>query len=316
MLAIESSLLKERINNDVVINRRLENALTRTLAVDSLLIALLLIIFLAEMRTRKKVEENLITSLNYLREANLVLKEQQVKGLRSTKTTIHDLKNPLGSIRGFAELISDELISSPSIREFSDVIKRISQSSLELVDSLLSSSDDVPTKMETVDVVAVLEEACTQIEVQARAKNQTIIRDFSIAGAPVLGNRMKLEELFMNLLSNAIKYSPSCGKIWVRCLPKEGVYKVEIEDQGQGFSNEDKARAFQYRQRLSAKPTGKESSTGFGLFVAKQVIELHNGHIKIGDSKSGVGACVSFELPARSDRDRESKATSPQIDLG
>lgn len=297
MLAVEAQLLQERLHADLILNRELEQSLLWALAVDGLLIALLLAFFFVELRTRRKVLENLASSLNSLRDANIALQEKSLKRQMVVKTTVHDLKNPLGSIHGFAELISDEGITLASVQDFSSTIRRISQSSLELVDTLLSTQDQALYELEPVDLASILEEICMQTEIQAKLKGQTFVREFSVPKATVLGNRMKLEELFSNVISNAIKYSPQSGSIWIRSQSTKGNFRVEVEDQGPGFTENDKIKAFQYAQVLSAKPTGNESSTGYGLFMAKQITEFHKGRIEINDSKSGRGACVVFEMP-------------------
>lgn len=300
MILIESKLLNERLQNDLIANNNIEVSFIKALIGDGLLMVVLFSFFIADIRSRKKIEQNLTVSLNNLRTANLALQEEQQKRQASLKTTVHDLKNPLGAIRGFAELISDEFSSSPSAQEFSETIKRISKNSLDLVDSLLNLPETVPMSLRRIDLIEILEEAYLHMEILAKEKQQNIIKDFSVSEAFILGNQMKLEEMVANLLSNAIKYSPNESRIWLRCTLDNKKYRVEIEDEGQGFTEEDKAKAFQYGQKLSARPTGVESSTGYGLFIAKQIVEQHNGEISICDSKSGKGACVAFEIPALS----------------
>ena len=295
MLTVEAQLLQERLHGGLIQNRELERSFLLALVLDGFLITLLLISFYVEIRHRRKIMEDLGFSLSALRASNTSLLEEQMKRQGAVKTTVHDLKNPLGSIRGFAELLGDESNSRESIQEFSSIIRRISQSSLELVDSLLSKNDKASYELKPINLVAILEEICMQNEAQAKLKGQVLIRKFSVPEAMVFGNRMKLEELLANIISNAIKYSPKSGNIWIRCKLSSKEVQIEIEDQGPGFTGDDKAKAFQYAQVLSAKPTGNESSTGYGLFMAKQIAEFHKGSIEINESKTG--AFVSLILP-------------------
>jgi signal transduction histidine kinase len=105
-----------------------------------------------------------------------------------------------------------------------------------------------------------------------------------------------------NLVNNAIKYSPQGTEVLVTITPRvvEGQTWVEIlvSDQGPGLSPEDKAQAFGLFQRLSAQPTGGEFSTGLGLSIVKQMVELHGGRIWI-ESEWGHGATFGFEIPLR-----------------
>lgn len=303
MLAVEAQILQERLHGGLIQNRELERSFFLALILDGFLIVLLLVSSYFEIRRRRKIIEDLGLSLSALSASNMALLEEQMKRQRAVKTTVHDLKNPLGSIRGFAELLGDDSTSRESIQEFSSIIRRISQSSLELVDSLLSTNDKAAYELKAVNLVSILEEICVQNEAQAKLKSQVFIREFSVPEAMVLGNRMKLEELLSNIISNAIKYSPMSANIWVRCKIVNKNVQIEVEDQGPGFTGDDKTKAFQYAQVLSAKPTGNESSTGYGLFMAKQIAEFHKGSIEINESKTG--ACVSFLVPRLAVRNLE-----------
>jgi signal transduction histidine kinase len=99
-----------------------------------------------------------------------------------------------------------------------------------------------------------------------------------------------------NLVTNAIKYSPPGKRIWLRVTREPGAVVCSIQDEGPGLSPEDQARLFQRGVRLSAVPTGGESSTGYGLAVADELITRLGGTIWC-DSILGHGACFSFRLP-------------------
>jgi signal transduction histidine kinase len=313
MMAIESDRLRVRMSAEAKDNQQMEKSMMRALLLDTVLVAVLCLFFIGEIRARRRVERNLKNSLGSLRETNLALQEEQARRHISLKTTVHDLKNPLSTIYGFAELISGEAESAPTVQEFSEIIRRVSQNSLALVESLLSAQQKTQADLSPVNLAAVIDEVCVQIGVQAQAKGQSIIKNLPPGEAVVGGDRVKLEELTANLLSNAVKYSPLGSTIRVSLKPLAGKFRVVVEDQGQGFSRDDKRRLFQFGQRLSAKPTGAESSTGYGLFIARQIIEMHGGKIEIADAKSGVGAVVSFELPAMT-ADKLREDPTPRVD--
>jgi len=106
-----------------------------------------------------------------------------------------------------------------------------------------------------------------------------------------------LRSLMGNLLSNAIKYSSNNTTIWLRCFAEHTNLHIEVEDQGPGFSEEDKIKAFHFGQTLSAKPMSGESSTGVGLFACKQIVDAHHGTIAIRNSKAAHGAIINVTLP-------------------
>jgi signal transduction histidine kinase len=143
----------------------------------------------------------------------------------------------------------------------------------------------------------LVRDVCSELEVMAHAKNQRILVYTDTPDCQIFANKLKIEELVSNLVSNAIKYSPPKTKITVTSLCDGGEFRFAVEDEGPGFSEEDRAKAFQYGVTLNAKPTKGESSSGFGLFISKQIVTSHKGHIEIGRPASGGGARVSFGLP-------------------
>lgn len=289
--------LQYELKNDFAANQLVDSEMMRTLILDLGLIIVMIGLFILNNLANHEAEKNLKKSMNNLRETLLSLEEENFKRRASIKTTVHDLKNPIGSILGFAQILEDEASSRASVIEFSEIIKRISERSLELVESMLTLDDGVSLPMSEIDITHLLEEVCTQMDVQANAKKQVLVRDFKLASAKLLGNRIKLEDLMANIIGNAIKYTPEKGIITVTLSLDNNSYQIEVEDQGPGFTAEDKLKAFQYGQKLSAKPTGGEASTGFGLFIAKQIVDLHDGQIKIADGSIGKGSRFVIHLP-------------------
>ena len=106
----------------------------------------------------------------------------------------------------------------------------------------------------------------------------------------------RLSQVFDNLISNAIKYSPFSKPIEVTIKSYETNILISVADQGPGVSDEDKEKMFGYFQRLSAQPTGGESSSGIGLSIVKQIVELHNGKVWV-ESELGKGSTFLVSLP-------------------
>ena len=103
-------------------------------------------------------------------------------------------------------------------------------------------------------------------------------------------------EAIDNLISNAIKYSPKKSEIKVRLESNYNDIKLSITDNGPGFTDDDKSKLFAKFQRLSAKPTAGESSTGLGLFIVKQIIDKHKFSIEL-DSKQNEGSSFQITIP-------------------
>jgi signal transduction histidine kinase len=108
----------------------------------------------------------------------------------------------------------------------------------------------------------------------------------------------RMREAIDNLVSNAIKYSPIGGKIAVLVNREQNKTIVRIADQGAGLSPEDLGRLFGRFQRLSAKPTAGESSTGLGLSIVKRIIDMHGGQVTADSGGPGKGSTFTVVLPA------------------
>jgi signal transduction histidine kinase len=106
-----------------------------------------------------------------------------------------------------------------------------------------------------------------------------------------------MREAVDNLVSNAIKYSPSGGNIELSMSADKSNAVICVRDEGAGLSEEDMSRLFGRFQRLSAKPTGGENSTGLGLSIVKRIIELHGGTIDADSPGPGRGATFTIRLP-------------------
>jgi signal transduction histidine kinase len=98
-------------------------------------------------------------------------------------------------------------------------------------------------------------------------------------------------------VSNAVKYSPLGGIIDLLVRQEGGGIIVEVRDQGAGLSPEDISRLFGRFQRLSAKPTAGETSTGLGLSIVKRIIDLHGGQVTVDSAGPGKGATFKMTLP-------------------
>jgi signal transduction histidine kinase len=108
----------------------------------------------------------------------------------------------------------------------------------------------------------------------------------------------RIREAIDNLVSNAIKYSPIGGKIAILVAHEDNHTVIRVTDEGAGLSPEDLGRLFGRFQRLSAKPTAGESSTGLGLSIVKRIIDMHGGEVKANSDGPGKGSTFTITLPA------------------
>jgi signal transduction histidine kinase len=154
----------------------------------------------------------------------------------------------------------------------------------------------LPVVTQPVDVGRLALAVVSALESQAEAKKQRI-HVSAPDPSPVEGDEEWLRQVLENLLGNAIKYSPPRRSIWLSVARTPAAVRLEVRDEGPGLTEEDKTKLFGRFQRLSAQPTGGESATGLGLYIVKQLVDLHRGRIWAESDGPGKGACFMVELP-------------------
>ncbi|NUQ80633.1 MAG: response regulator [Bacteroidetes bacterium] len=213
----------------------------------------------------------------------------------------HDLRNPLNSIIGYVELIESQLPTdsdiAPRLQKIHKSAARMVGSIRELLDSSYIDLASLSLNLKPVDMNAVLNTVVIQNEPLSHRKNQRIQFDNHLPEKfTIKGDEDKIRNIFDNLVSNAVKYSPAGKTISVRAYEKPEGIRVEVEDEGPGFTQEDQQRLYQRYQRLSAQPTGGELSTGLGLSIVKEFTDLHHGTLSL-ESIPGAGSTFIVELP-------------------
>ncbi len=214
------------------------------------------------------------------------------------------MKNPLGVILGRTEMLT-ELIGAGSPKEnvtaqvehIRDATRRLTSMVDHLISDAMADAFDITIRREPVDVAALVTEVADSNLPSAVNKQQAI----AVSAPPnfvTMCDADRIREAIDNLVSNAIKYSPIGGKITVAVTHEGGDTVIRIADQGAGLSPEDLGRLFGRFQRLSAKPTAGESSTGLGLSIVKRIIDMHGGHVTAESGGPGQGSTFTVKLPA------------------
>jgi signal transduction histidine kinase len=250
-------------------------------------------------RTRALMQANRRLSAQWLR-------LQRANGFKNEilGTVAHDLKNPLGVILGRTEMLTELIATGASkdgvtsqVEHIRDAAKRLTAMVDHLISDAMADAFDITIRREAVDIAALVNEVTEANQPLAHNKQQII----TVSGPP---NRMtmcdadRIREAIDNLVSNAIKYSPLGGRISVEVTSDGGNAAISVTDQGAGLSPEDLGRLFGRFQRLSAKPTAGESSTGLGLSIVKRIIDMHGGDVTARSDGPGLGSTFTITLPA------------------
>jgi signal transduction histidine kinase len=250
-------------------------------------------------RTRALMQANRRLSAQWLR-------LQRANGFKNEilGTVAHDLKNPLGVILGRTEMLT-ELIAAGSSREsvtaqvehIRDATRRLTSMVDHLISDAMADAFDISIRREPVDIAALVGEVADANQPLAVNKQQSI-EVSAPASFVMMCDADRMREAIDNVISNAIKYSPIGGRISVLVDNDASNTVIRVADQGAGLSPEDLGRLFGRFQRLSAKPTAGESSTGLGLSIVKRIIDMHGGEVTADSAGPGQGSTFTITLPA------------------
>lgn len=218
----------------------------------------------------------------------------------------HELKTPLTSISGFAEMIANGMYQKPDdVKLFGSRIVNESQRMLTLIDTImhLSRIEETETTItwKTVSLDSLVHYAADLIEPQAKAKGVTL----SVDAEPLYtyGNAALLSELVMNLLDNAVKYNNEGGSIHATLKPAgDDKLELTISDTGIGIPKDKQGRVFERFYRAEESRNKSTGGSGLGLAICKHIVEKHKGTLSM-TSEEGKGTTVTVILPRMSEAD-------------
>jgi two-component system sensor histidine kinase/response regulator len=213
----------------------------------------------------------------------------------------HDLKNHLGGLNMSTKLLCERIrnLHDERIQRLADNAFYSSGQLLAFVKDFLANAaaeHRFEPQLTTVDVADTATAAIRLFEDRVRHKQLEILTDFPDDTLIALADSHAMDQIFSNLLSNAVKFSPSGKKIFVTVRPNGYLVELSIRDEGPGFTEADKARMFRRYGRLSARPTGGETSTGLGLSIVRKLVLAMNGEITC-ESTPGQGATFTVRIP-------------------
>ena len=214
----------------------------------------------------------------------------------------HELRTPLTVMKGETELA---LRRPRDAKDYTVVL----ESNLEEIDRMtrivdellfLSRADMGEVKMERLPVKleSLLEDVHRQASLLGQERDVQVVLGM-VTPATVLGDELRLRELFLNLLDNAVKYSTPGGSVDITLQTETGQAKVLITDHGIGISREDQGKIFDRFYRTDDARTHTKKGTGLGLAICAWIVESHHGRIEV-DSEIGKGSTFTVTLPLAS----------------
>ncbi|HDS01092.1 MAG TPA: PAS domain-containing sensor histidine kinase, partial [candidate division Zixibacteria bacterium] len=206
-----------------------------------------------------------------------------------TASIAHEIKNPLGSIKGASQILKDDSLSDEEKHEFAEMIEKEADRLDFVVKDFLSYARPSPSRFSEIDLREILNSAYKQLKYQARDSNIEINMDFDEVPS-IKADPDKLRQVFLNILLNSFQAMPDGGKIEIKCLHDNGDAVIIIRDNGIGIPVQDLDKIY------DPFYTTKSRGSGLGLATTKAIIEEHNGAIK-ADSARGEGTTFKISLP-------------------
>ena len=234
-----------------------------------------------------------------LRRAQANLKALMKKRSELLGVMAHDLRNPIGAARVSGELLQSVGIDEPDVSsKLIDNIVSSCDGALKLIQSILEADAaehrEVELKLEAVDISLALIESIEQNRQSAEEKGIALAEGNIQEGLKVIGDEQALRRVFDNLISNALKFSPLDTTVSFKIFEDCDYVIAEVCDEGPGFSEEDQRKMFKRYSRLSATPTGDETSSGLGLSIVKDLVDRMGGEIHCQSKPIGTTFCVKF----------------------
>ena len=211
-----------------------------------------------------------------------------------TANVSHELKTPLTTISGYAEMIETGLAKPSDVAKFAGVIRKEASRLLALIADIirLSQLDEVGVEIrqEEVELLSLAKECVEPLEAVAEKRGIQL----EVTGEPYVlyGNRTQLWELIYNLIENAIRYNRDNGTVTVEVLPN----RLSVRDTGIGIPKEHQSRIFERFYRVDKSHSRATGGTGLGLSIVKHVAEAHGGKITVNSTVNvGTEIMIQFE---------------------
>lgn len=216
-----------------------------------------------------------------------------------TANVSHELKTPLASISGYAELIETGMAKTEDVKRFAGEIHKSSIRLLSLINDIIELSElDVMDGEKNTIPVSLSEEAenCVEmLKMNAKKHGVTISMEVKDESCVIQADRDMIQEVIYNLCDNAIRYNKEDGHVRVSVFKNEDNITLEVKDDGIGIPKKDQERIFERFYRVDKARSKKTGGTGLGLAIVKHIAEQHDAEIKlISDVGQGTTIAIIF----------------------
>jgi signal transduction histidine kinase len=218
-------------------------------------------------------------------------------------TVSHELRTPLNAMMGWARMLRMDAVDDAGRRRAVESIERNAVAQARIVDDLLDISRIVTGKLrldlKPLGLKTVIAAALDVVRPSAEARHIRLLTDLSGAAQDtVLGDADRLQQMIWNLLSNAVKFTPKGGEVRVSLAQSDGL-ELRISDTGRGIDPHFLPHAFDLFRQADSSSTREHGGLGLGLALARRIVELHGGSIRIDSDGHDCGTTVTVNLPGK-----------------
>jgi len=207
-----------------------------------------------------------------------------------TASLAHEVRNPLGSIRGVAEILRDEP-HNKSHAKFIDILLKETARIESVVANYLSLAKQKSLQKASFDVVAVIQSTLALVGPEVRNKNLNVIESYQPLHIPMLGQEDQIRQAILNIVLNAIQASPAHGALEISAQKNGKKIQITVKDKGPGLTKEAAKKMFEPFY------TEKADGVGLGLAITKRIVETHKGRLYAAGAPHA-GAVLTMEFPA------------------
>ncbi|HEX2672151.1 MAG TPA: ATP-binding protein, partial [Polyangiaceae bacterium] len=236
-------------------------------------------------------------------------------------TVSHELRTPLNAMLGWSQLLTNNTLPADKLEHAFEVIQRNVLAQSRLVEDLLDVSRIVSGQMRLdvrpVEPIRVVSAAIESAKPALEAKHIQLEVDLDVNAGQILGDATRVQQIVWNLLSNATKFTDKNGKITVRVARVDGSVEIVVSDTGQGIDPEFLPFVFDRFRQADGSFARRHGGLGLGLAIARHLVELHGGTIKVESAGTNCGSHFVVRLPYAGSRNASTQTTGsiPVVDF-
>lgn len=265
------------------------------------IIATIFLILVTAEEERKETNKELTFHVGELEHALSRLHDQEQAKNDFLATLAHELRNPLGAIMNYFELMREKGDIKESGAEAASIIDKRLTSINHLLTDLLDisriSENKIVLTRARIDLRDAIRAAVENVSHVARNRHQALAVSLPEHELFVLADLVRLEQVFTNLLTNASKFAGRRGSIKIAAASEDNLAIVTVEDNGSGIDPADLKRIFQHYYQADENAGGRHAGLGIGLALAHNLVRLHEGTIKAESAGKGAGSRFTVSLP-------------------